>query len=84
MDGEVVFDARSAVDRLYTPPEALEAVQEAQRTEPLMREVLQFANAAPQLVVRLSSQPLVLWRHLATPNFELLRFLDDEFGAAPG
>lgn len=41
-----------------------------------MREVVAFARPPHDMLARLSTQPLLLMRGLATPNFELLRFLD--------
>lgn len=41
----------------------------------LIQEVLRFALPPPSLVLRLLAQPLILFRHIATPNLEQLRFL---------
>src|SRR5262245_57065295 len=56
---------------LYTSPSAVCSVQAVHRTPERVREVLAFAKPDPALLARLSARPLLLWRFLATPNFEL-------------
>jgi hypothetical protein len=61
---------------LYTPLADVDRMQADQRTEDLIAEVLAFARAPATLTWLLCSHPLVLSRHVATANFEALRFLE--------
>lgn len=72
-------------ERLYTPSHEVDALQQSQRDERLMREVVQFAQPPRDLLTRLSAQPLVLARQVATPNYEFLHFLKraEQLGRPP-
>lgn len=61
---------------LYTPLASLAALHDEQSTHRLFREVLSFSRPQPRTLLLLRSRPLLLFRALATPNFETLRFLD--------
>jgi hypothetical protein len=60
----------------YTPLASLAGLHDKQRTRRLTREVLRFLRPLPRALPLLQSRPLLLFRALATPNFETLRFLD--------
>ena len=61
---------------LYTAVTDVSRIQAAQRTSWLVREVVAFAEASPALLQRLSIQPIILFRHVTSPNFEFFRLLD--------
>ena len=69
-------EAGTELADLYTPLASLAALHDEQATCPLIREVLRFSRLRPRALQLLRARPLVLFRALATPNFETLRFLD--------
>lgn len=77
-DGATKAGARTGVELayLYTPLASLAALHDEQATPHLIQEVLSFSRPRPQALQLLRSRPLLLFRALATPNFETLRFLD--------
>lgn len=68
--------ANPELAHLYTPLASLAALHDEQTTRHLIREVLGFSRPRPRALQLLRSRPLLLFRALATPNFETLRFLD--------
>jgi len=77
VDEELADEPRTNIRLpLYIPLEAAEQAQQRQRSAALMRETVRFARPPRELVVRLAAHPLVLNRHVATPNQETVRFLD--------
>ncbi|MDO8297292.1 MAG: hypothetical protein Q7T19_12735 [Caulobacter sp.] len=77
-DGAVRAGAGASVELgyLYTPLASLAALHSEQSTHRLIREVLSFSRPRPRTLLLLRARPLLLFRALATPNFETLRFLD--------
>lgn len=77
-DGAIRAEAGASVELgyLYTPLASLAALHDEQATRRLIQEVLSFSRAGPRALQLLRSRPLLLFRALATPNFETLRFLD--------
>lgn len=76
-DGATRAEAGASAElaNLYTPLASLSALHDEQSTRRLMREVLSFSKPQPRALPLLRSRPLLLFRALATPNFETLRFL---------
>ncbi|MDQ0466237.1 hypothetical protein QO010_004030 [Caulobacter ginsengisoli] len=77
-DGAVGTRAGASTElaNLYTPLASLAALHNEQSTRRLIREVLSFSRPQPRALQLLRARPLLLFRALATPNFETLRFLD--------
>jgi hypothetical protein len=60
---------------IYLPAPEIPQALERPGSRDLVREVLRFVRPPSSLVLRLLTQPLILFRHIATPNLEQLRFL---------
>lgn len=73
--GTVEAEIGHCLEDVYLPaPEISQALERPSGSD-LVREVLRFARPPSSLVLRLLVQPLILFRHIATPNLEQLRFL---------
>lgn len=63
------------IGRIYTPLDEAVIRERWPCRGSLAREVLCFAKLPINMVLFFERQPLVLWRYVASPNFEMLRFL---------
>lgn len=73
--GRVEVEIGHCPEDLYIPAHKISWALERPNGGALIQDVLRFARPPPSLVLRLVAQPLILFRHIATPNLEQLRFL---------
>lgn len=71
----VVAEVGHFPEDLYVPAHTISRALERPHGGDLIQNVLRFAQPPPSLVLRLLAQPLILFRQIATPNLEQLRFI---------